>query len=235
MRVEYFPRTYVIGNAPDHPKKDMQDPNIELEHFDGRIIFMSMFNDIDWIKKGNSENCFRILNKSRITRRDSREGPQNEEKWYGTHTYLHENLNPSLQKWWDILKILDSEYADSSNIELMFRTIHLANRLSMYGAISSWCEELAQWILGQNELTMEKSVAKENGQLHKNVKPQEVNSLVQTPRSNDGASGNRLREQLQRFGTLEKEIQFTRVREGAAFVEKKVYIGMNYKTIPGVD
>ena len=50
---------------------------------------------------------------------------------------------------------------------------------------------------------MEKSAAKENEQLLKNVKPQKVNSLVQTPRSDNRASGNRLRECLQRFETLE--------------------------------
>ena len=58
--------------------------------------------------------------------------------------------------------------ADSSNTELLFRTIHSANQLSIYGAVSSWCEELAQWIPGQNELTSEKSVAKENEQLLNN-------------------------------------------------------------------
>ena len=57
--------------------------------------------------------------------------------------------------------------ADSSNSELLFRTIHSANQLSIYGAVSRWCEELAQWIRGQNELTVEKSVAKENEQLLK--------------------------------------------------------------------
>ena len=49
-----------------------------------------------------------------------------------------------------------------------------------------------------------------------------------------GASGNRLREQLQRFETLEKEIQFTRVCGHAAF-GRRVSIGMCYKTIPDVD
>ena len=38
----------------------------------------------------------------------------------------------------------------------------------------------------------------------KEVKPQDVNSLVQTPRSDDLVSGNRLRERLQEFETLEK-------------------------------
>ena len=54
------------------------------------------------------------------------------------------------------------------------------------------------------EPTSERFVAKENEQLLKNVKPQEVNSLVQSPRSDDPASGHRLREWLQNFETLEK-------------------------------
>ena len=66
------------------------------------------------------------------------------------------------------------------------------------------------------------------------MKPQEVMSSVQTPRSDNRASGNRLRECLQRFGTLEKEVQFTRVCEDASFCIR-VSIGMSYKTIPDVD
>ena len=49
-----------------------------------------------------------------------------------------------------------------------------------------------------------------------------------------GASGNRLREQLQRFETLEQEIQCTRVCEHATF-GRRVSLGMCYKTIPDVD
>ena len=52
---------------------------------------------------------------------------------------------------------------------------------------------------------------KKNEQFLKNVKPQEVISLVQTLRGDDPASGNRLRECLQNFDTLEKSIQFTKV------------------------
>ena len=32
---------------------DLQERNIEPEKFTHRIIFMSMFNDIDWTRKGN--------------------------------------------------------------------------------------------------------------------------------------------------------------------------------------
>ena len=65
------------------------------------------------------------------------------------------------------------------------------------------------------------------------MKPQEVNSLVQLPRSEDPVSGNKLRECLN-FETLKKEIQFTEVCEDESFW-KRVSIGMCYKTIADVD
>ena len=53
--------------------------------------------------------------------------------------------------------------ADSSNTELLFRTVHLANQLSIYGAVSSWCEEFGQTPNGK-ESTSEKSGAEEKEQ-----------------------------------------------------------------------
>ena len=91
--------------------------------------------------------------------------------------------------------------ADASNTELLFRTLHSATQLSIFGAFSSWCEEFGQRPNGR-EPTSEMFVTKENEQLLKNVKPQEVNSLVQTPRCDDPASRNRLRECPQNFETL---------------------------------
>ena len=35
----------------------MTDLQCELEHFKGRIIFMSLFNDIVWDAKGNEAHC----------------------------------------------------------------------------------------------------------------------------------------------------------------------------------
>ena len=62
--------------------------------------------------------------------------------------------------------------ADASNTELLFRTNHSANQLSVYGAVSSWCEEFGQRP-NEKESTSERFVAKENEQVLKNVKPQE--------------------------------------------------------------
>ena len=53
-------------------QKNLLDRKFELEDFQHRIIFMSMFNDTDWTRKGNLKTCIRILSKSRIMRRDSR-------------------------------------------------------------------------------------------------------------------------------------------------------------------
>ena len=38
-------------------QKNLQDQKIDSEHLEGRIIFLSMFNIIDWTKKENSEIC----------------------------------------------------------------------------------------------------------------------------------------------------------------------------------
>ena len=37
--------------------EDLKRKNIKLEEFTDRIIFMSMFNDIDWSKQGNDGIC----------------------------------------------------------------------------------------------------------------------------------------------------------------------------------
>ena len=58
--------------------------------------------------------------------------------------------------------------------------------------------------------------------------------MVQTPRNDESASGNRLRECLQSFETLEKDIQFTRVCESATFFHE-VSVGMCHKTVADVD
>ena len=67
------------------------------------------------------------------------------------------------------------------------------------------------------EMTSERFTTKENELILKELKPQEVNSLVQTPRSDDPVSGNSLREHIQNFETLEKEIQIRKVYEDASF------------------
>ena len=69
----------------------MSEIKCEPEHFQGRIIFMSMYNDIVWGEKGNRETC--IANSfmvSEYARKFAQGhwsflGPGTEKKWYGTH------------------------------------------------------------------------------------------------------------------------------------------------------
>ena len=195
---------------------------------------MSMFNDIEWTKKGKEETCTQIQKKSRRTRRNSRRDTGHSSALGTTRSgveiaflNLKENATPSAPRWCNDPKKLVTQFlrvpvllsrgilrrvkgkdsihinADASNTELCFRIIHSSKsaQLSFYGAVSSWCEEFCP--RPNERADFGKVRGKENVQLLKNVKPQEVNSLVQIPRSDDSASGNRLREWLQNFETLE--------------------------------
>ena len=61
-----------------------------------------------------------------------------------------------------------------------------------------------------------------------------MDSLVQTPRRNDQAVGDRMRVHHQRFEELSNEIQITKAFESAGFM-KRVSIRMYYKTIHDVN
>ena len=69
----------------------MGELQCEPENFTGRIIFMSMFNDIVWDAKGNDELC---VNNSKTSKECAERLPRgrwsflglgSEKKWYGTH------------------------------------------------------------------------------------------------------------------------------------------------------
>ena len=38
-------------------QKDLKTRKINLQQLEGKILFMSMFNDIGWTKNGNSAEC----------------------------------------------------------------------------------------------------------------------------------------------------------------------------------
>ena len=233
-----FPKTYFIGDPPDDTKKTCKIKTLNL-----RILkngSSSCQCSMTSTKTRNSERC--ISNSEHVknsAERFSRGhwkflGPSDEKKWYGTLSYTHEGKWDSIAT--EMVGRRDTIHfnADSSNKKNLFRTIHSANQLSICGAVSSWCEEFAQRTPNQKESASEKFARTENEQLLNNVEPQEVNCSVQTPRSDNRESGNRLRECLQRRETLEKEIQFSRVCEDAT-IARRVRTGMSYKTVPDVD
>ena len=116
--------------------------------------------------------------------------------------------------------------AGSSNTELLFRNINSANQLNIYGAVSNWCEVFGQ---KPNETETSAKLATTEQTL-KEVRPQEVNSPVQTPRDDQRPLGNRLRDTLQNW--IQK--RYSQICGAAVFWEL-VSVSMRYKTIPDVD
>ena len=101
-------------------QKDLQDRNIEPEKFEDRIIFMSMFKDIEWTKR-IQRNVFRIPNESRITRRDSRKDTGHSSALETTRIGVelsvfrlreHEILPP--HRWWNDSKKPVIQYSRAS-------------------------------------------------------------------------------------------------------------------------
>ena len=53
-----LPRIYYhIADSLQQIQDNLQSENIETEQFPDKIIFMSMFNDIDWAKRNIGETC----------------------------------------------------------------------------------------------------------------------------------------------------------------------------------
>ena len=93
MKVEWenFQGFITLGFL-DEIQKMMTELQCESEQFKGTIIFLSMYNDIEWRERGNKENS--IMNSATGTNyarkflpgRWSFLGPGSEKKWYGTYS-----------------------------------------------------------------------------------------------------------------------------------------------------
>ena len=93
-------------------KNKMEACQAGPEHFEDRIIFMPMFNDIDWTKVGKSAECFSTSEKVQNYARRFQLGhwsflAPGEEKWYGTH-----NCKPE-GKWNTTADVMMDNFKDS--------------------------------------------------------------------------------------------------------------------------
>ena len=224
---------------------DLQKRNIEPEKSTDRIIFMSMFNDVDSTREGIDEICVSDSEKVKTYAKKFSQGhwtflgPGDEKKWCEKSKYPPEGKWNSVASqvvqrfkrtghpvftsasalsrgFLRMLKVKETIHfnADASNTELFFRIIHLVNQLSIYEAVSGWCEQVG---LIADEKGQERILEKGesvNKEMLKSVNSQEVNSLVSCPRL---ASGNRLRENVQDFETLSETIHLIKVCELASF------------------
>ena len=83
-------------------QKDLETKNIKPEDFKDRIIFMSMFNDIEW--KKNDEYCISNAEEVRtyamrfLQGHGTFLGPGSEEKWYGDSKHQKGQWNCTANK-----------------------------------------------------------------------------------------------------------------------------------------
>ena len=173
-----FTTFQLCGKVTDLLSKSRETP----ETFTGRILFMSIFNDISCDGKGNEE-CLANARVVSILARKFGIGqwsfscPGSEKNWYS----MEEN---SPQGIWDHIadkmllefaatpssrgnlkskghgKLSIHFTADYPTIETIFRIIVSANQLSLYGAVANMCEEFEslQDRSGQPDVLMGQSI-----------------------------------------------------------------------------
>ena len=87
--MEYFPRIHHILQLCNKVQEFMSKMSDQPEECKGRIIFMSMFNDISWGSEDNEQECESNANLVSIYARRfspwSFLGSGSEKKWYSTH------------------------------------------------------------------------------------------------------------------------------------------------------
>ena len=150
--------------------KKLKRKNIKPEEFTDRIIFMSMCNDIDWSKRGNDGTCISSASKGNAMKflqgHWTFSGPGSEKKWYGGSPHppkgeRDSTANEMVQRFKETGHLVFKSTSalsrgilkrkkqfetihfngDSSDTELLFRTIHFGNQLSIYGAVANWCQQ----------------------------------------------------------------------------------------------
>ena len=142
-----------------------------LETFTGRILFMSMFNDISCGTKDNEEECLAhakvvsLYAKRFGTGQWSFIGPGSEKKWYSMKKRTVHKEFGTISRCWNSQKAdvrfsvlrphcpeVNSEAKDMGNcrftllplmqqLKLFFRIVVSANQLSLHGAVAEMCEE----------------------------------------------------------------------------------------------
>ena len=84
---------------------DLQKKNIEPKHFTDRIIFMSMFNDIECTKRNIDETCISNSKKAKLYAKIFSRGhwtfvgPGDDKKWYGAQDTNLIEWSPQHLRW----------------------------------------------------------------------------------------------------------------------------------------
>ena len=108
------------------------------ENFTGRIIFMSMFNDISCGSRDNEKEC--LANAKLVSLYAKRFGKGyciSEDSPQGVCEKMAERMLLEFAE----SRLKSKDAADLETIETIFSIIVSANQLSLYGAIAEICEE----------------------------------------------------------------------------------------------
>ena len=105
---------------------------------------------------------------------------------------------------------------EHENIDLLYRTVHAANELCIYGAVTKWCVT--------NPAETDQNRPESARRTSSNIKQEELKSLVDIPRPH--ASGNRMLQNLKEFKSMPFESKIEYLRTMAKFfypIEKHNY------------
>ena len=114
VRVENFKGFTTLGILAEIQKM-MTEIKCEPKHFQGRIIFMSTYNDIEWRKQRNRGNCiansFNVADYARKCEPGcwSCLGPGTEKKWYGTRVYKPNG------EWDEVAQVMMDHFSESGH------------------------------------------------------------------------------------------------------------------------
>ena len=85
------------------------------------------------------------------------------------------------------------------------RTIHSANQLSIYGAVSSWCKDFTGNMQGQESTGVNMSTSEENEHLSQQLYQREVGSLARSSPRTQGAAHCKRKSRI-RQKSLERNV-----------------------------
>ena len=200
------------GKSSQEPKKaldilhkihaDLQGKNIKPEKFSDRIIFMSMFNDVQLERKDNEDSCALTSRKIKEYASNFNDGhwaflePGEESKWYQGHAAEYggkQDLRASQMV--DFLEfrtsgILGCKPAGPWNS--LYSCSCREHQLCIYGAVSKWCGPNSR----EASQSRPESARKMSPEIQ--IKHEDLKSLVDIPRL-PHASGNRVLQNLKDF------------------------------------
>ena len=126
-----FPRIFIIADSSRDPAW-FERGTLNPKRFTDRIIFMSMFNDIDWTRKEMMEFVFRIRKRSRNTGRNSRK--DTERFWVlDTTRSGMELFLTHLKKWDSTATQMVERFKDTGHPLFKRKSTQIVKVLDTYG------------------------------------------------------------------------------------------------------